>query len=129
MLIRISSLVLLILLAVSAMGGVPLHSPEQGECPMGGMEMMDCCIKAQQQQMSADVAAAKLCCALNCQAEGTVPTSGSFTPGIGVLPTSEPAGAVPVSLQAFFLNEDYVERNIPPDRDHPAYIRHLALLI
>src|SRR3954452_25009816 len=92
MLTRFSSLLLLLLLAVSAISGVPLHAAEQGECPMEGMEMMDCCKKAQQQETVPEVASAKLCCALNCQSGGPISPAGSPGLNIQTLPASSPGG-------------------------------------
>jgi hypothetical protein len=129
---RLSSLLMLFLLAVSAFGGVPLHAPEQGECPMaGGMQSMDCCKKAQQQEVTSEVISAKLCCSLDCQGGGPVSSSGTANLGIRALPASQPGGVASVSTLPvqFFLNEEFVERRITSNDDHPAYIRHLSLLI
>jgi hypothetical protein len=129
---RLSSFLMLFLLAVSALGGVPLHAPEQGECPMaGGMESMDCCKKAQRQELSSEVISAKLCCSLDCQGGGPVSSSGTANLSIRTLPASQPGGAVAVSTPPvpFFLNGEFVERCLTSNDDHPAYIRHLSLLI
>ncbi len=71
---RCASLVLLLMLGGSAFAGIPLHSGERG-CNMT-MEGMDCCKAALMQSETPEVAAARLCCALNCSQPGaTMPSS------------------------------------------------------
>jgi hypothetical protein len=129
---RLSSLLMLFLLAISASGGIPMHAPERGECPMAsGMQSMDCCKKAQQQKVTSEVISAKLCCSLECQTGGPVSSSRSANLGIQALPASQPGGAAAVSTPPipFFFKEGFIERRITSNDDHPAYIRHLSLLI
>jgi hypothetical protein len=126
---RLTSLVLLLIVAGGAFAGTPLHSSEQS-CSMGGaMGEMDCCKAALMKAQTAESASARLCCALNCSKEGTSPTSGvRLSPQLplavqtypsavnGFLPSITPAGRID-------------RLHGPPTDSHPAYIRHLSLLI
>jgi hypothetical protein len=127
------SLFMLLLLAGSTFGGVPMHTPEQGACPVAdGMEQMDCCLKAQQGVPSPEVSSAKLCCALDCQGGGgPVSPSGTTSLSIRVLPASQPGGVAAVSALPIpaFLAVNSIEPPISSNDDHPTYIRHLSLLI
>src|SRR2546425_700960 len=72
---RLTSLVLLMIVAGGAFAGTPLHSSEQS-CPMGGMMgEMDCCKAALMKAQTAESASARLCCALNCSKDGTSPAN------------------------------------------------------
>jgi hypothetical protein len=129
---RLLSSFVLLLLAGSAFGGVPMHAPEQGECPVAdGMEQMDCCMKAQQGETSPEVSSAKLCCALACQSGGPVSSSRTASLSIRVLPASQPGGVAAVSTLPIpaFLAAQSIEPPISSNDDHPTYIRHLSLLI
>lgn len=121
-----ASLILIVALAGGAVSGMPLHEAEQG-CPMMGMP--DCCQKAQAQSNTPAVQAARLCCALNCTSPGTTTPASSFqfSPSIAV----SLHGAV-ISRPVALLNVKLLQTNSPPgyqQDSHPAYIRHLALLI
>jgi hypothetical protein len=127
--LRLTSLVLLLVLAGSASAGVLLHSGES-ECSMGqAMAGMDCCKAALMGSASAETDAARLCCAINCSRDGSTPPSG-----LRVSPQSRPAvsdyqpgtPALPASL---LLTARINRSHGPPTNSHPAYIRHLALLI
>src|SRR5215207_2673154 len=72
---RLASLFLLLMLAGSTFAGVPLHFGN-GECSMHGM--MDCCKAALMANDSPEVAAAKLCCAVDCPTNSS--TSSRVTP-------------------------------------------------
>ena len=126
---RLASLILLLVLAGSAFAGPPLHFGES-ECSMDGMMEMDCCKAALMKAEAAGSAAARLCCAVNCSHEGSTPPGGvnltSQSPT--AISTTHPAG-----MQALIIPMA-VSRHIstspgPPADSHPAYIRHLALLI
>src|SRR5207245_10315575 len=68
---RLTSLVLLLIVAGGAFAGTPLHSSEQS-CSMGGaMGEMDCCKAAFMKAQTAESASARLWCALNCSKDGT----------------------------------------------------------
>jgi hypothetical protein len=127
--IRLTSLVLLLVLAGSAFAGVPLHSGES-ECSMGqAMEGMDCCKAALMGGASAETDAARLCCAIDCSHEGSTPPSG-----VRVSPQSRPAVSdyqlvMPSLPDPILLTARLNRSHGPPTDSHPAYIRHLALLI
>ncbi|HSP63165.1 MAG TPA: hypothetical protein VLQ90_09305 [Pyrinomonadaceae bacterium] len=126
---RLTSLLLLLVLAGSAFAGVPLHSGES-ECSMGQpMDGMDCCKAALLGSESPEATAARLCCAINCSHEGSTPPSG-----LRVSPQSQPAHAdyqlAMPSLPDPIVRAARINRaHGPPTDSHPAYIRHLALLI
>ncbi|HLO01239.1 MAG TPA: hypothetical protein VK208_22465 [Pyrinomonadaceae bacterium] len=126
---RLPSLILLFVLAGSAFAGIPLPTGEDA-CSMGQpMEGMDCCKAALMGGASPEVAAARLCCVVNCSHEGSTPPSG-----LRVSPQSQPlvSDYLPVtpSLPASILLTRHSSRSHgPPIDSHPAYIRHLALLI
>ena len=123
---RFASLVLLLVMAGGAFAGVPLHFGES-ECGMAMMDM-DCCKAALMQKETPEVAAAHLCCAINCTQSGTATPSTNVRlslPSQVSLPT-HPASELPIqSLPLRYLNLPHG----PPNDSHPAYIRHLALLI
>ncbi len=127
--IRITSLVLLLVLAGSAFAGIPMHFGET-ECSMGQpMDGMDCCKAALMGGEGRETAAAHLCCAINCSHEGTTlpsslrvspqlqPANSNYQPGMPALPAS--------ILRTRHISQSHG----PPTDSHPAYIRHLALLI
>ena len=126
---RLTSLLLLLVLAGSAFAAFPLHSGES-ECSMSqAMAGMDCCKAALLGGKSPEATAARLCCAVNCSHEGSTPPSS-----LRISPQSQPAvsdyqpgtPALPVSL---LLAARINRAHGPPTDSHPAYIRHLALLI
>lgn len=126
---RLISLLLLLVLAGSAFAGIPMHFGES-ECSMSqAMAGMDCCKAALLGGESPEATAARLCCAVNCSHEGSTPPSS-----LRISPQSQPAvsdyqpgtPALPVSL---LLTARINRSHSPPTDSHPAYIRHLALLI
>lgn len=129
---RLASLVLLLVLAGGAFAGIPLHFGES-ECSMGGamadMGDMDCCKAALMQSEAPDVAAAKLCCALNCAQNGTTspPNIVRISPPAPATPSSYPAITQP-SLNSL-LPLRSIDRSHGPPNSQPTYIRNLALLI
>ena len=128
--LRLTSLVLLLVLAGSAFAGIPMHFGES-ECSMGqAMAGTDCCKAALMGGESAKATAARLCCAINCLHEGSTPPSGLRV----FSPQSQPAVSdyhlVMASLPDPILLTARINRaHGPPTDSHPAYIRHLALLI
>src|SRR5690349_19022242 len=73
--IRLTSLVLVLMLSGSALGGIPMQFAEQS-CGMDhAMADMDCCEAALMPNRDAHTATARLCCVLNCSREGTAPTN------------------------------------------------------
>jgi hypothetical protein len=126
---RLTSLVLLLVLGGSAFAGIPLHFGEN-ECGMGqSMEGMACCKAALMGGGSANAGAARLCCVVNCSSDGSTPPSGVRVP-----PQSQPVGSdyqpgTPALPASILLTRHLSHSHGPPPDSHPAYIRHLALLI
>ena len=126
---RFTSLVLLLIVAGGAFAGTPLHSGEQS-CSMGGaMGEMDCCKAARMKAQTAESASARLCCAVNCSTDGTSPAnSARHSPKLQVSVSAYPAVAQALLPMAPPLaRTDRLHG--PPTDSHPAYIRHLSLLI
>ncbi len=125
---RLTSLVLLLIVAGGAFAGTPLHSSEQS-CLMGGaMGDMDCCKAALMKAQTAESASAQLCCALNCSKDGTSPSN--FVRPSPQLQRS--VSVYPVSAQQLLATvfSSHVDRSQGPSLySNPAYIRHLSLLI
>ena len=123
----LTAFVLLIVMVGSVLAGTPLpmHSGEQ-ECAMTGM--MDCCAKAQMQTHTPEVRTAQLCCALNCSEPGPTTPTGTFnlSPQLVVALHSALVPHTPLPAQPG-LAHSHSPGLKPPS--HPAYIRHLALLI
>ena len=126
---RLISLVILLVVAGSAVAGAPLHSNEQS-CSMGGaMGEMDCCKAALSRNHTPQVASARLCCSLSCSQSGTTPSNG-----VRVQPKMQPSlsahliGALVIPPSMPLLRHSAYSHG-PPVGSNPAYIRHLALLI
>lgn len=119
-----TSLILALLLAGSAIAGVPLHSGEK-KCPMMGTD--DCCEKAESQSTTPQAAVARLCCSLNCNVPGTTtPTSTTLK---APSPTLTLAAIIPA---AYVIAKQGLANNLTLARNQhspPFYIQHLALLI
>ena len=126
---RLTSLVLLFMVAGGAFAGTPLHSSEQS-CSMGGMMgEMDCCKAALMEAQTPQASTARLCCALNCSKEGTSPSNSvRLSPQLQIVLQIYPPGAR-ASLPSAVLMGHVDRSHGPPTDAHPAYIRHLALLI
>ena len=126
---RLISLVILLVVAGSAVAGAPLHSNEQS-CSMGGaMGEMDCCKAALSHHNTPQVASARLCCSLNCSQNGTTPSNE-----VRVQTKLQPALSAHLTGAQALLPRVLLLRHGshfhgPPTDSHPAYIRHLALLI
>jgi hypothetical protein len=101
---------------------MPIHS--------GGSKsgMMDCCKKALKKNDSPHVAAARLCCAMNCNEPGS--TSGNASQSFSQT-GSEPTPAIVASLPETALHRQLRPRyqQLSATRSKPAYILNLALLI
>jgi len=126
---RLISAVLLLVLAGSAFAGIPLPFGES-ECGKGqSMEGMDCCKAALMAGESPEASAARLCCVVNCSHEGSTPPSV-----VRAAPQSQPVSldyqpGAPALPASFLLTRHISHSHGPPTDSHPAYIRHLALLI
>jgi hypothetical protein len=127
MLKKLTNLLLILTVASSVAAGMPLHSNEQA-CSM--RDDMDCCKKALLAAQTPEVAAARLCCAVNCSTDGTTnPTSNS-----SLSSQSHPALSAHPVVATALRNSHHSLRFVaashdPPAYSEPAYIRHLALLI
>jgi len=127
---RVASLILLLVLGSGSFVGMPMHSNEQS-CSMGGaMGEMDCCKVALSKHKTRRAAAARICCSLNCSQNGTTPSNNGRTS-----PQSHPASSAdylastPAIPASALLTRHIRSSHGPPTDSHPAYIRHLALLI
>ncbi|MBV8856236.1 MAG: hypothetical protein JOZ02_04670 [Acidobacteria bacterium] len=124
----LTSLFLLAALGVGAVAGMPLHSGEH-ECHMPRMKGgMDCCAKAHARQNTPGVAAARLCCALNCASPGTTPAGTRLRLAPLAVNAPRPATFQTPSV-ALSSTLRYGLLTGHPQHSPPAYIRHLALLI
>jgi hypothetical protein len=127
--LRLTSLVLVLMLSGSAFAGVPIQFAEQS-CGMDhAMGDMECCQAALMTGENAEVATARLCCALNCSKEGTAPTNAvRFAPQLQLTVIAYPP--IPQALIASHLRKRVAGcAHGPPGDSNPAYIRNLALLI
>jgi hypothetical protein len=122
---RLAALFLVLLLAGSAFAGIPMKFGD-GECSMHGM---DCCMAALSQEITPEVADAKLCCALVCaQTSPAAPgkaaplTSVSFTPA-----AKHPVLSRPSAYQSLLFHP--IDRLHGPPASGPLYLRNLAFLI
>lgn len=124
----VTALVLLVAMAGGVLAGtsLPMHADEHEACPMTGV--MDCCAKAQLQPDTPEIRAAQLCCALNCSEPSPTTPSGTLnlSPQQGITLHSAPVPHAPLPAQPGLARFN-LPRLRPPA--HPAYIRHLALLI
>jgi hypothetical protein len=116
------SLVLVLTLGGGVLAGMPMHS--------GGSEsgMMDCCKKAMEQSNSPHVAAARLCCAMNCNEPGSTAgnTSQNFSRA-GLEASSPSVLPFPPVTNYKPLRAHY--GSISSTHSEPTYILNLALLI
>ena len=117
----LTSFLLVLTLGSGVLAGTPVHSSA------GESGMMDCCKKALEQNESPHVAAARLCCAMNCNEPGSTTSS----PGQAFTQTGlEPSPSVvllPPASNYKPLNVRYAETGSSSSK--PAYILNLALLI
>ena len=117
----LTALTLIAALGVNALAGFPAHQEEKG-CPMP-----DCCETARAQGNTPEAFAARACCALNCPRPSPV----------GAADTLRQSPLAPVPAHPASFGPQAVANRPPPRGEaptnpvdsHPAYIRHLALLI
>ncbi len=119
----VTSFVLAIVLAGSALAGFPLHTGERNS------EMASCCKAARAQDDSLATLSAKLCCAVNCSEPS--PTAPAGTGKVSPLRLN---ALHPVITQSQTFTLIFHSRFSPTpgylqDSSPPPYIRHLALLI
>lgn len=125
----LTSLFLLAVMAGSVLAGTPLHAGGH-ECRMPWMrDGMDCCAKARSGANTREAAAARLCCAFNCQ------SPGATTPTASILCVPPPAAAVqhPAAPRRTLVipatGIRFASAREHPQHSPPQYIRLLALLI
>ena len=118
---KLTNLVLVVAVAASVAAGMPLHSRSAQSA------MMDCCKKALEQSDSPHVAAARLCCAMNCSEPAS--TNGNFGQNF----SQTGAELSPVIVVALPPLANYKSQRPRYARmssaTKPAYILNLALLI
>ena len=124
---RLASLFLLLALFGSAFAGVPIHFGES-DCGIGMMDM-ECCQKAMLNEVTPEVADAKLCCALSCAQNGsTSPASSTrVTPPAPGRTVSSPA--LSQVLPVFSGQFRAFDRAHHTTGSPPTYLRNLTLLI
>ncbi|MBA2528111.1 MAG: hypothetical protein H0V18_20350 [Pyrinomonadaceae bacterium] len=123
-----TSLFLILTLAAGVLAGMPLHAAEE-EC-MHGMSGMDCCKAALGQGNQTEVAAARVCCAVNCPQSGTTGPLGARLPRTSiVLAVALHPAAIQLHLAAPTIGLHWHRTHSPPQFSNPSYIRNLALLI
>jgi hypothetical protein len=119
---RLASLVLVLTLGGSVLAGTPMHS---GSSQSG---MMDCCKKALEKNDSPSVAAARLCCAMNCNEPGsTTSNPGQNLSQISLEPTALGLVTLPPVTNYKHLRARYALETFTSSK--PTYILNLALLI
>jgi hypothetical protein len=121
--------VLLFALGGSAFAGMPMHSNEMS-CPMGGAMSgdMDCCKTALMHSQTLQVTSARLCCALNCSQDGTLPSNAaSVSPPMQIPLPAFLVSPQPVTPSVFLLKPS--DNTHGPPASDPVYIRNLSLLI
>jgi hypothetical protein len=119
---KLTNLLLLFALAAGVAAGTPLPSHS------GEPAMMDCCKQAMEHSDSPHVAAARLCCAMNCNGPGSTNgnPSQSFSP-TGTEPSPVVAVALPPVVNYKAPRPRYATR--VSNSSQPTYILNLALLI
>lgn len=124
---RFTVFMLIAALAGSALAGV--HGNESAhKCPMMGMS--DCCETAALQSAAPQVSAARLCCALNCTEPGTTGPTNAFNLSSSLSLAVQVGVVPPIAAASPYASPPHPYSSLSPPRDsHPAYIRHLALLI
>lgn len=122
---RLASLFLLLVLTGSTSAGVSLNFGD-GECSMHGM--MDCCKTALLTNDSPRVAAAKLCCAVDCKTNSSA--SYRIAPqrarALERVPTYLVTSRPWTTADFLFWRSEYVHG---PPGSPPTYLLNLAFLI
>jgi hypothetical protein len=125
---RLTSLVLLLVLVVSAFGGVPLSFGES-HCSMGNMDMECCKAMLLLQSRAKFTHEEELLCVINCAQNGTtLPASVvRMNPPAQTIQPPHAEVAQPLSLP-FSSSVNIARINSPPGSP-PTYLRNHALLI
>jgi hypothetical protein len=119
---KLTTLILVFAVGSSVAAGMPMHSGS------GEPAMMECCKKAQEENSTPQVAAARLCCAMNCEQPGS--TNGQTNQSrrqTGAEPATSAVLTLPSTANYKPHRPGYL--NTTASISKPAYIRHLALLI
>lgn len=127
MLRRLTALTFILALAAGTAAGAPLHNGGH-DCPMAGMEGMDCCEKARARENSPEVLAARLCCAFSCPQPAPVNTSGT-EPVQGLSTAAPHPAATPSQAHAIHAPRGLSLSLTLQSESPPGYIRHSSLLI
>jgi hypothetical protein len=117
---RFTNTLLILALAGGAVFGMPMHSSgsESG--------MMACCKAALEQSKAPRVAAARLCCVMNCKEPGPTNTPGQSFFQNSLQPSLTAALALPTATSYEWPPVPYARTG---RNSQPAYILNLALLI
>lgn len=92
--------------------------------------MMDCCHMAHAQTNAPEVAAAQLCCALNCETPGTTaPTTLRTQRILSLLAVTVHSATMLRAPSTPARSAHYPDSSRDHPNSQPTYIRHLALLI
>ena len=118
----LTAFILTVALCGNAMAGFPMHSG-QAECGL-----TDCCVVALSPAGAPSVVAARLCCTLNCQQPGPTGPTGVMRTQPLLAITPHPA-ALQSAVTVVILSPRFSSTKSSLQNSHPAYIRHLALLI
>lgn len=119
----LTSFVLVVTLAGSALAGFPMHA---GERDAG---MASCCKAARAQDGSPATMSAKLCCAVNCSEPGPTAPAGAGNLSPHIFAVFHPAIIQSQKLTAQTFSRFHLTPGYLSDSSPPPYIRHLALLI
>jgi hypothetical protein len=119
---KLTNLILILAVGSSVAAGMPMHSGSSEPA------MMDCCKKALEENGTPQVAAARLCCAMNCNEPGSTngQTSQNFRQ-TDAEPTTSAVVSLPSTANYKSLRPSYLSTTSSSSK--PAYILHLALLI
>lgn len=127
MALRMTSSVLLLILAGGMLAGTPIFSGND----RNGMSAMKCCKKQQMEPLS--VAAARLCCAVNCSNPAPTSSTGAFNFSASAYTVSDAL----ITQIASLLKRDNsaggmafpFERKVARSATQPRYIQYNSFLI
>jgi hypothetical protein len=125
-----SGLLTLVLFGTLAGGAALGRGGAGGDCPMARMSgMHDCCKRARSKARTPGLAAAQLCCLVNCPQ--SAPTGTNFTYRTSADASTSPRLAVTAQTPSLRPDAHAREYSPPFQSSHspPAYIQHSAFLI